>query len=57
MAQTKTASREVEIDEEIARYAAMPAKEVDKLLSDAGIDPKPTIEAVNRLIQEKLAGK
>lgn len=43
------------LDDQIARYQAMSAEEVDHELRKAGIDPAPTIEAVTKLLRAKLA--
>lgn len=39
---------------EIAHYEQMPPEEVQRQLHRLGIDPKPTIEAVTRLVRKKL---
>lgn len=41
----------------IARYQKMSAKQVDIELRDAGIDPRPTIEAVKKLIHRAEAAR
>jgi len=58
MPKTKAAvQRPVEVDKIINRYATMKPAEVDKALEEAGIDPQPTIDAIGRLMKEKLAGR
>jgi len=42
------------LDPEITRYEAMTAEEVHTELARYGIDPRPTIEVVKRLVIERL---
>lgn len=46
---------DAERDAEIARFESMSSDEVDAELLRLEINPDPTIEAVKRLVQEKLA--
>jgi hypothetical protein len=58
MGQTEaTVQRDIAIDKEIADYAAKSAEAVRAELHDAGIDPSEAVDAVKRLVQEKLSGK
>lgn len=42
---------------DITRYESMPLNEVNEELRRAGIDPARTVEAVKRLIRERLGGR
>jgi len=44
-------------EDEIAHYYEMPAQDVRKELRDAGIEPALAVEAVKKLIREKLERK
>lgn len=58
MPKTKAAvERPVAVDKIINRYAKMTPQQVDQALADAGIDPQPTIDAISRLMKEKLSGR
>ncbi|HWS73015.1 MAG TPA: hypothetical protein VN605_12925 [Thermoanaerobaculia bacterium] len=44
-----------EIDSEVALYEHMSAEEVAAELQEHGIDPRPTIDAVTRLVRSSVA--
>ena len=46
-----------EIDPDVERYERMPIQQVRKELQEHGIDPAPTVAAVNRLIESALAAR
>lgn len=41
-------------EDRIAYYASLSPEEVDAALAEAGIDPAPTIAAIDKLMREKL---
>ncbi|HEX2833700.1 MAG TPA: hypothetical protein VHW00_11865 [Thermoanaerobaculia bacterium] len=43
-----------EHDAEIAEFESMPIEEIDARLASLGIDARPTVEAVKRLVDEAL---
>jgi len=45
----------IDHDSAIERYETMPAEQVNEELRQAGIDPRPTIETVRRLLDKHLA--
>ena len=42
------------LDADVSRYETMPAAEVQAELRSAGIDPAPTIAAVEKLVRARL---
>lgn len=44
-----------ELDEEIEHYASMSDEQIDAELAGLGMDVQPTIDAVTKLVQAKLA--
>jgi len=46
-----------EMDPDVARYENMPIKDVKKELKKYDLDPQPTIDAVNNLIESALANR
>lgn len=43
------------VKDRIAYYASLSPEQVDIELQKAGIDPAPTIEAIDKLMREKLS--
>ena len=43
-----------DLDEVIRRYETMPIEQVNAELAERGIDPQPTIDAVKKIVNEKL---
>jgi len=50
----RKAQRQDSVKDRIAYYASLSAEQVDIELKNAGIDPAPTIEAIEKLMREKL---